>query len=137
MYGPEQRGEFEIGDSWHLQEAGIHVKAYPCCYFTHTAIAATQALVADGVDPMEIEHVLVQASPGARDALHHAEPETTGNKLVRSVPELERHATRSVESTAQRPSFDIDFETMVAAVEGAGAATQDGADDTRDVVSEK
>jgi len=76
LYGPEERGAFAVGDRWRLREEGIHVKAYPCCYFTHTAIAATQDIVADGVDPAEVERVTVEAGPGAADALHHADPDT-------------------------------------------------------------
>jgi 2-methylcitrate dehydratase PrpD len=76
LYGPAERGAFSVGDRWALQEEGIHVKAYPCCYFTHTAIAATQAIVADGIDPTDIEHISVEAAPGAGDALHHADPDT-------------------------------------------------------------
>lgn len=76
LYGPEERERFSIGDRWALQEEGIHVKAYPCCYFTHTSIAAAQALVDEGIDPDAIERVTVTASRGAADALHHADPDT-------------------------------------------------------------
>jgi len=76
LYGPEEREAFSVGDTWALQTEGIHIKAYPCCYFTHTAIAATQDCVADGVDPTDIDRVHVAASPGAADALHHADPDT-------------------------------------------------------------
>nr|WP_233340963.1 MmgE/PrpD family protein [Haloprofundus sp. MHR1] len=71
--GPEQ---FAEPDYEALQERGIHIKAYPCCYFTHAAIAAAQALVEEGVDPETIEQVTVTASAGAGDALHHADPDT-------------------------------------------------------------
>lgn len=76
LYGPAERGEFSIGERWALEERGIHVKAYPCCYFTHTSIAAAQALVATGLDPEVIDRVCVTASPGAGDALQHADPDT-------------------------------------------------------------
>jgi 2-methylcitrate dehydratase PrpD len=76
LYGPAERAAFSIGDRWALQEEGIHVKAYPCCYFTHTSIAATQAIVADDIDPTDIERITVAAAPGAGDALHHANPGT-------------------------------------------------------------
>lgn len=75
LYGTSDRERFSIGDSWALQEEGIHIKAYPCCYFTHSAIAATQALMKD-IDPDAIEHIAVKASPGAGDALVHADPNT-------------------------------------------------------------
>jgi len=73
LYGPEERTAFTVGDRWHLRESGIHIKAYPCCYFTHAAIAAAQDLA---VSPEAVERVVVEASQGAADALHHADPET-------------------------------------------------------------
>jgi 2-methylcitrate dehydratase PrpD len=68
--------EFSIGDEWLLETEGIHMKAYPCCYFTHTAIAATQGLLDSGVDPDVVERIEVQAAGGAGDALTNPEPET-------------------------------------------------------------
>ncbi|WP_280535937.1 MmgE/PrpD family protein [Halopenitus sp. POP-27] len=69
---------FSIGDRWRLTDVGINAKAYPCCYFTHTAIAATQDIRdRESLDPGTIEDVTVTASPGAADALSHPDP-TTG-----------------------------------------------------------
>jgi 2-methylcitrate dehydratase PrpD len=77
LYGPTARDAFDVPEAWALREHGIHVKAYPCCYFTHTSIAAAQALADDhDVAPTEVERVHVRASQGAADALHHAAPET-------------------------------------------------------------
>lgn len=76
LFGPHDRGTFSVGDRWRLQDDGIHVKVYPSCYFTHSAIAATQRLTADGFEPGEIEAVTVEASRGAADALRHADPDT-------------------------------------------------------------
>ncbi|UHQ98589.1 MmgE/PrpD family protein (plasmid) [Natrinema zhouii] len=76
LYSPVEWEQFSIGDRWVLEEEGINIKAYPCCYFTHTSIAAAQTLTDDGIDPADIERVSVTASPGAGDALHHANPET-------------------------------------------------------------
>ncbi|MFC5973558.1 MmgE/PrpD family protein [Halomarina salina] len=78
LYGPEERDEFAFDpDEWALETEGIHVKYYPCCYFTHTSIAATQALVEEhGVDPEDVERIQVRAAQGAADALHHVDPET-------------------------------------------------------------
>lgn len=68
--------DVESDDLW-LQREGINVKAYPCCYFTHTAIAATQSLAESAaVDPADVTSVEVTASPGAGDALQYADPET-------------------------------------------------------------
>ena len=68
-------GALTVGTRWRLCEEGIHVKAYPCCYFTHSAIAAAAELGGE-VDPEAVESVSVTASQGAADALHHADPET-------------------------------------------------------------
>lgn len=78
LYGPEVRHDFTFDlEVWALQEHGIHVKFYPCCYFTHTSIAGTAALVDEhDVDPQDIERIQVQVAQGAADALHHADPET-------------------------------------------------------------
>ncbi len=77
LYGPAEREPFAMPEEWAVREHGIHVKAYPCCYFTHTSIAAAQALAAEhDVEPAAVERVGVRASQGAADALHHADPET-------------------------------------------------------------
>lgn len=66
-----------LGDRWALLEDGIQVKKYPCCYFTHPAIAGTQALVAEhSIDPEDVERIEVEASQGAADALHYEDPDT-------------------------------------------------------------
>lgn len=62
--------------AWVLEETGVHTKRYPCCYFTHSTIAAVQELVADGVVDETVEHVAVHASGGAADALAYTNPET-------------------------------------------------------------
>lgn len=76
LYGSDQRGPFNIGDSWTLETEGIHLKAYPCCYFTHTSIAAAQELTRGGLDNDEIKRIDVIASGGAADALIYPEPST-------------------------------------------------------------
>jgi len=78
LYGPDDRDDFGFNpEVWALQEHGIHVKYYPCCYFTHTSIAGTAALVDDrDVDPRDIERIHVRIAQGAADALHHADPDT-------------------------------------------------------------
>jgi len=76
LYGPAERGAFDIGDTWTIETEGINIKAYPCCYFTHAAIVAAESLAADGLDPEDIQEVEVTASQGAADALQHEDPET-------------------------------------------------------------
>ena len=78
LYGPTDRDEFVFApDDWALTTEGIHIKYYPCCYFTHTSITATHAVVDEyDIDPMDIEEIQVRAAKGAADALPHSDPET-------------------------------------------------------------
>jgi len=77
LYGPDERSAFELSALQTLEAGGINIKAYPCCYFTHTAIAAAQALADErGVDPVDVRRIDVRAASGAADALHHVDPET-------------------------------------------------------------
>ena len=78
LYGPDKMDRFVFDpDRWALTTEGIHVKYYPCCYFTHTSIAATQALVSEqDIDSESVEQIEVRAAQGAADALHHSDPET-------------------------------------------------------------
>jgi 2-methylcitrate dehydratase PrpD len=124
LYGPEEREAFSIGDRWALREAGIHIKAYPCCYFTHTSIAAAQALVDDGVTPDDIERVRVTASPGAGDALSHPDPDTgleakfsmeyaVASAIVRDTVGLEAFRDDAIDDPAvqrmrERVEFSVD-----------------------------
>ncbi|WP_336361694.1 MmgE/PrpD family protein [Haladaptatus sp. ZSTT2] len=65
------------GDPWRLVETGISIKAYPCCYFTHTSIAAAQDLVSThDIEPADVEQIKSTASGGAGDALSHPDPQT-------------------------------------------------------------
>lgn len=75
LYGDPHGAESPKGR--YIDDQGIHTKAYPCCYFTHTAIAATQSLTAEhGIRPPDVESIAVEASRGAADALAHSDPET-------------------------------------------------------------
>lgn len=81
LYGGEEQPDFEafseLGERWALEEAGVHVKKYPCCYFTHTSIAATVDLVTThDISPADITDVQVVASGGTVDALPHDNPQT-------------------------------------------------------------
>jgi len=112
-----------VGDRWRLREEGIHVKAYPCCYFTHSAIAAAAEL-GESVAPEAVESVAVTASQGAADALHHADPETgleakfsmeytVASGLVRDRVGLETFEPGAIDHPAvqrvrERVSFSVD-----------------------------
>ncbi|WP_122089146.1 MmgE/PrpD family protein [Halalkalicoccus subterraneus] len=75
LYG--EPSEVEPPAGRYIDERGIHTKAYPCCYFTHTAIAAIQSLADEhDIDPTGVESITVEASAGADDALSHSDPET-------------------------------------------------------------
>ncbi|QZP39781.1 MmgE/PrpD family protein [Halobaculum magnesiiphilum] len=67
---------FDPDGDWAIESEGIHAKAYPCCYFTHTSIAATADIVDGGVAPDDIDRIEVRAAGGAGDALAYPDPET-------------------------------------------------------------
>lgn len=65
------------GEAWTLAD-GVRVKKYPCCYFTHSAIAAAESLRRQhDVSPGDVASVTVRASRAAADALRYSAP-TTG-----------------------------------------------------------
>lgn len=77
LYADGPCDELTVGSTWHLESDGIHMKAYPCCYFIHTSIAAAQSLTREhDLSPAEISTVEVTASQGAADALRHPAPST-------------------------------------------------------------
>jgi len=112
--------DLTVGDRWRLSEEGIHVKAYPCCYFTHSAIAAAAEL-GEAVDPEAVESVSITASQGAADALHHADPGTgleakfsmeytVASGLVRDRVGLETFEPDAIDHPAvQRVRERVDF----------------------------
>ncbi len=60
-----------------LEEHGINVKKYPCCYYTHTSIYAAERLAAEhDIEPGSVESIRVVTSPGPADALHYPDPAT-------------------------------------------------------------
>jgi 2-methylcitrate dehydratase PrpD len=119
LYGPGgDPAALTVGNPWRLREEGIHVKAYPCCYFTHSAIAAAEGVDAD---PAAVESVAVTASQGAADALHHRDPETgleakfsmeyaVASGLVRERVGLDTFRTGAIDDPAvQRVRERVDF----------------------------
>lgn len=66
-----------LGRRWAILADGIQVKKFPCCNFTHPAIAAALDLREEhGLSAENVARVRVTASQGAADALHHADPDT-------------------------------------------------------------
>jgi len=66
-----------LGEPLGIAESGVHVKKYPCCYFTHTTIETASRLREEvGLEADEVESVTVRMSQGAHDALHHEDPST-------------------------------------------------------------
>lgn len=65
------------------------------------------------------------ASTGGEEG---ASPSKSGADLVDAVPELADHATIEVHEVCQRPSFDMDVETIERIGHGANDAARDGAD---------
>ncbi|MFB6309962.1 MAG: MmgE/PrpD family protein [Salinirussus sp.] len=65
----------DLGERWAIVEDGVDVKKYPCCHFTHTAIAATEALQAEhGFSAADVESVAVEGSSVARETVAHDDP---------------------------------------------------------------
>jgi len=127
-----------LGERWAILEDGIQVKKFPCCNFTHPAIAAALALREEhGLSRADVERVRVRASQGAADALHHADPDTgLEAKFSMEYPVAAALATgrvdlatfddenvgdAAVQAVRERVTFEVDpdlpynpFETTVA-----------------------
>ncbi len=77
----------------------------------------------------EIPTVAVLGTGGtiaSTDTDEGAEPTRGAADLLDAVPELAAHADLVVEEVAQRPSFDMDFETVLALADAARDAGADG-----------
>lgn len=113
------------GDPWALLAEGISVKKFPCCYFTHSAIAATQRLADDhDLPPEDIDEIAVIASQGAADALHYEDPDTgleakfsmeytVASAVVRDRVDLDAFVDEAVDdygvqAVRERVAFDVD-----------------------------
>lgn len=91
-------------DRWALLEEGVHVKSFPCCYFTHTSIANAIALAErHELSPADVEGIEVVASQGGLDALAHDDP-ATGLEAKFSLPYTV--ATGLVEGAVTLASFE-------------------------------
>ncbi|MFC6838153.1 MmgE/PrpD family protein [Halomarina ordinaria] len=114
-----------LGEEWALASDGIQVKKYPCCYFTHPGVYATQRLVADNdLAPADVESVRVLASRGAADALHYDDPDsgleakfsmpyTVASAVVRDRVGLEAFDDENVgdpevQAVRERVAFEVD-----------------------------
>ncbi|SFT03109.1 MmgE/PrpD family protein [Halostagnicola kamekurae] len=76
LYADGPEAEFSIGDGLQLEQYGLQLKAYPCCYFTHASIAATEELQENhSIDPNDIDTVEVLTSAAADDALQYDNPD--------------------------------------------------------------
>lgn len=94
-------GEALPRGEWYVETRGVHTKRYPCCYFTHSAIAATADLQSEhDIAAEDVASVTVAASGGANDALSYDVP-TTGLEAKFSMP----HAV-AVALTRERVALD-------------------------------
>lgn len=83
---PDLDARHRLGEEWGLLTEGIDMKKYPCCYFAHASIAATEELVGEyDVDAGDVDTVHVVASSGAIDTLPYDDPET-GLAAKNSLP---------------------------------------------------
>ena len=126
----------DLGGDLGLVTGGIHVKKYPCCYFTHTSITAARQLCEEhGIDPADVESVTVAASRGAHDALAHEDPETgleakfsmhysVAAALARDRVDLAAYDDENiddptVQAVRERVTFELDSDLPYASHEAA------------------
>ena len=75
--GPNRDEHPTLGSEWAIVKYGIDTKKFPCCYFTHSAIAAAAQLADDhDLRPVDIDRIEVIGSGAAGDALVHKDPST-------------------------------------------------------------
>ena len=74
---PDSTASHDLGDQWTLLSAGIDIKKYACCYYTHAATYGVVQLVEDhGLTATEIESIRIESSRGAIDAVAYDDPES-------------------------------------------------------------
>jgi len=90
-----------LRNDWYLERYGIHTKRYPCCYFTHSTIAAVRDLRDEhGIAADDVEAIQISVAQGAADALTYDDPQT-GLEAKFSMP----HAV-AVALTRENVSLD-------------------------------
>lgn len=83
---PDLDARHLLGEEWAILAEGIDMKKYPCCYFAHASIAATEELVRENdVVAGDVASVHIVASSGAIDTLPYDDPET-GLEAKNSLP---------------------------------------------------
>ncbi|MGH9045438.1 MAG: MmgE/PrpD family protein [Acidimicrobiales bacterium] len=141
--GPNPQGTIQsLANPWALLNRGLSMKAYPCCYSAHRAIAGTIALRTQIPRVDEVDSINVTFEPNGLESLIHHSPvdgtegkfsaeyliaaalldggialsSFTGEALAR--PELRRLMSRVRVSEAQRPPIGPPgFERFYAVVE--------------------
>jgi 2-methylcitrate dehydratase PrpD len=84
--GPDLDSLPDLNGEWALAEIDIAIKKYPCCYFTHSSIAAAERLSEEhDFSATDIERITVQASKAACDTVVYRNPETV-NEAKFSMP---------------------------------------------------
>lgn len=67
----------KLGQPWEIQQPGVYVKRWPCCYANHRPIGGLMSLVAQhGIRAEEIEWIEIGFLPGADAALINTDPQT-------------------------------------------------------------
>ena len=66
-----------LGAPWEIEQPGIYVKGWPCCYCNHRPVGGLLRLVSDhGIRVDEVEEVAVGFVPGSDRALIKDDPQT-------------------------------------------------------------
>lgn len=125
LYADGPEAEFSIGDELQIEQYGLQLKAYPCCYFTHASIAATEELQEKhSIDLEDIKTVEVLASAAADDALQYDNPDVPSegkfsmpyviastlvtDRVTLSTFEPEHFGNKSVREIMDRVEFSVD-----------------------------
>jgi 2-methylcitrate dehydratase PrpD len=75
-----------LGEEWGLQDPGVQIKKYPCCYCTHPGIAVASELANEhDIEASAVESVSVTSSEKGPQILQHDDP-STGFEAKFSMP---------------------------------------------------
>lgn len=80
-YSPTMEADWEspsaLGKTWYILTNGLCIKRYPTCYFMHRSFAATAAMLdGRGIEPGEVEEVVVTMGRGQTAVLVNERPQT-------------------------------------------------------------
>ena len=67
----------QLGRPWEVEQPGVYVKRWPCCYCNHRPIGGMLQLIKQhGIKPEEVTSIAIGFPPGADNALVSTNPNT-------------------------------------------------------------